>query len=847
MLPILATYNGGYGLYVEGGAVYATSASNITVTGSKFYNNTADSGGAVFCFNAVLNTYECDFTDNIANWYGGCVYSDSLININSSNFSSNRAKLKGGAVHSTYSGLIETCRLLVDNSVFYNNSAEWGGAIASSNTKSNIIYNSKFYSNNAVYGAVFSRLSKSSLTIVNSSCFNNKALNGTVVYAPSWGRILLNNSNFTDNEGEYGALIYAVQGRIAKSFDDVSMTVVNCKVLDNKVSHSLIFDFSGSILLKNSSFVYNKNQYPCFVVYKIGRHSFNYENIDWGVEEPDLSKLIFVNNTIVLNVSGNSSNLLGDEDCSSNVIQIDENHTVISFRRDSSMEVPIFIDGKGELRQEKFDGTYFLHVLVGCEGWVIGSGGLDGPYRSEKIEAIARIMVQNNEISRKYLDMIYDLKYYYGKAFGHFIIKLPDGRYGIADYFNQSSKGVEIGVLNPGEYMLIPNNYLLHKKGNVSDLSTDDYVSASRYLAGNDLYGVLRTTIQTYDYKKEIVNGQLVSHVDVYLSNDDGHFVGVSSGNLFNDIVSGSRYILGEDIPVIMDGMYLGDYILDTSNLNKTEFIILPVLTVFGNDDYLTVILVDENDNVLGGKDVIVGLNDKNMTFKTDSGGCIQVPTSDLNGGAYIVSVTFKGDENYGEASDFSFIIVDKTDSILSGSSVSAVYNEDKNLIVTLTDSKAGPISGGDVNIILDGQIYLLTSDKNGQVKLSTKTLIPDTYTAVVIFNGDDNYKNSVKITTVTVKKAAVRLTAKKATFKKSKAVKTYKVTLKNSAGKAISKVKLTLKIKGKTYSAVTNSKGTASFKIKKLNTKGTFKSKVAFAGNNLYKSLTRTVQIKIK
>ena len=38
---------------------------------------------------------------------------------------------------------------------------------------------------------------------------------------------------------------------------------------------------------------------------------------------------------------------------------------------------------------------------------------------------------------------------------------------------------------------------------------------------------------------------------------------------------------LGEDIPVIMDGMYLGDYILDTSNLNKTEFIILPVLTVF--------------------------------------------------------------------------------------------------------------------------------------------------------------------------------------------------------------------------------------------------------------------------
>lgn len=43
---------------------------------------------------------------------------------------------------------------------------------------------------------------------------------------------------------------------------------------------------------------------------------------------------------------------------------------------------------------------------------------------------------------------------------------------------------------------------------------------------------------------------------------------------------------------------------------------------------------------------------------------------------------------------------------------------------------------------------------------------------------------------------------------------------LKNSKGKAIKKMRVTLKIKGKTFSAKTNSKGKATFKIKKLTKK---------------------------
>ena len=190
-------------------------------------------------------------------------------------------------------------------------------------------------------------------------------------------------------------------------------------------------------------------------------------------------------------------------------------------------------------------------------------------------------------------------------------------------------------------------------------------------------------------------------------------------------------------------------------------------------------------------------------------------------------------------------ITVNKIKTELSGNAITTTYNINKDLIITLKDSNGNPVSGAKLTVDLNGA-KTYTTDSNGQVKVSTKGLAPKAYTAKITFNGDDKYINSTKDVKVTVKKATPKLTAKKKTFKSSVKTKKYTIVLKDNTGKAIKKAKVILKVKGKTYKATTNSKGKATFKIKKLNKKGTYKAVIKYKGNKYYNKATKKAKIKV-
>ena len=181
----------------------------------------------------------------------------------------------------------------------------------------------------------------------------------------------------------------------------------------------------------------------------------------------------------------------------------------------------------------------------------------------------------------------------------------------------------------------------------------------------------------------------------------------------------------------------------------------------------------------------------------------------------------------------------------ITGNAITTTYNVNKDIVITLKDSEGNALSSASVTVDLNG-VKTYTTDSNGQVKVSTKGLAPKTYTAEVGFDGNTNYDKSTKDIKVTVNKAAPKITAKAKTFKSSVKTKKYTITLKDNTGKAIKKAKVTLKVKGKTYKATTNSKGKATFKITKLAKKGKFKAVIKFKGDKYYKKATKKSKIKV-
>ena len=58
---------------------------------------------------------------------------------------------------------------------------------------------------------------------------------------------------------------------------------------------------------------------------------------------------------------------------------------------------------------------------------------------------------------------------------------------------------------------------------------------------------------------------------------------------------------------------------------------------------------------------------------------------------------------------------------------------------------------------------------------------------------------------------------------------------------------KITIKVNSKTYSAKTNAKGQAIFKLTKLTKKGSYSAVVTYVGSSIYNKVSKTVKITVK
>ena len=246
-------------------------------------------------------------------------------------------------------------------------------------------------------------------------------------------------------------------------------------------------------------------------------------------------------------------------------------------------------------------------------------------------------------------------------------------------------------------------------------------------------------------------------------------------------------------------------------------------------------------------KNGIVTIDNSNLQMIKYENGELSFKNN-LDVGKHLIII--KGNDSNVDVQEFEFeLTVGKIAPILSANSFTAVYGDSKYFIITLKESDGTPIANQKIFFSAysgDDHFYFITDEPhktnaNGQVKIKIDYL-PDHYTFYV------SSKNCKKISKkIVIKKITPKISAKDKTFQKSVKTKKYIIELKTNKNKVMKYKKVTLKVNGKTYTAKTNAKGQATFKITKLTKKGTFKATITYKGSAYYNKVTRNINIKCK
>ena len=315
------------------------------------------------------------------------------------------------------------------------------------------------------------------------------------------------------------------------------------------------------------------------------------------------------------------------------------------------------------------------------------------------------------------------------------------------------------------------------------------------------------------------------SDVSVVRVDGNGTFIGVGTGNATVTVrfLGNEKYSAAENKTIGV-----------TVTLNDARIIAKDMNIVIGENATISYSTVP------------AGLN---VTFVADNSGVVSVSNAGvvtaLKTGVAKITILTGDNKKYALNSTTVTVNVNKIPTEIAASNIATVFNVKKNIVITLKDGNGKPISGASLTVDLNGA-KTYTTDANGQVNVSTKKSVPKTYTAKITFNGNSIYDKSSKNVKVTLKKGTPKITAKTKKFKVATKVKKYTITLKNNLNKAMTKSVVYLKVAGKTYKAKANSQGKVTFKITKLNKKGTFKATITYKGNTYYNKVTKKATIKV-
>ncbi|WP_407376507.1 lectin like domain-containing protein [Methanobrevibacter sp.] len=819
----------------NGGAVRTSVYSN-SFEKCLFKNNSAISGGAVFSKAYVNEFINCRFERNSVNNSGGAINAHNTINIYDSDFISNSVSendrgnigILGG-----YGGgaIISYDNMNIYRSNFINNSAasDSGGALYTSKFLN--VYDSQFINNTAPHGegAVYNtelQMIKSADAIwkfaqsryYNSIFIGNHANNGGAIY----GSDLIVNCTFTKNSAaNIGGALYGAK------------IINSSKFINNSAKYAGAVYYNGmsEFYIFNSDFTRNHAQIGGAI------YSEEYENYNSG----------FISNTIINSsrFANNSADDGGGSICSMGILNVynsefENNSAPFGGAIYSENELNITESCFSDNMADTSGGAIYMggeenHTVMKCE-FINNTANFGGSlFALENAEISSCLFKDNTAHSYGGAIDFYENGTYTLTASS---FKANSANYGGAVYIYAGNEEI-MAYLNVSECNFTQNNALRSGGAFYTDARTQ--IESSSLINNTARWGsAMYCAAYIYVDKTNITSSQDIPAIEYsYHYSDDKP----AYGKL--DLKNNTIDVEGKTVHYNVNGV---------DSDTKLYLVFADLTTVKGQN--VSVCRMEDAD---GDAIYVTGFGKLNITLTDQSNNRIQLllnyskdyegfylDTTSLDYGTYSLSGTITNDILKYSVKTAVLQITDefgRTAPAILASSLVKVYGKGDKLTITLKDTNGNVISDAPLSVKLNGKTSILVTDSNGRDSMNVN-LVPKTYYAHISFEDNGYYTSAHTTVKITIKKATPKLTAKKKTFKTKS--KKYTVTLKNNLGKAMKKVKVTVKVKGKTYTAKTNSKGKATFKLK-LTKKGTFKATVTYKGNKYYNKVTKKVKITVK
>jgi hypothetical protein len=334
----------------------------------------------------------------------------------------------------------------------------------------------------------------------------------------------------------------------------------------------------------------------------------------------------------------------GGEDCCSFYLQVSDTEAVGGFRRDNTAATTIKvqedkINGLSVVKHSNANG--FVHLIVFSNGWMAGNGGLDSWDAIKNMQNWVSDMVKSNKIKMSLVKKIYHYKR--SINFGHFAIKAPNGEYAVA-WKNK----IITGKLKPGEFLCTPNFKEYYRHSTYGKYSKDPAKAAIK-VGATDKYGVNRRQVVVLHWKATTdKNYKTTSSIKCYAANDNGRFVGVSSGGLVDTVKFKNRVVSGHSLPRVPNMKYLGDHKFgNIDKLIKTQTTVKApnIANPFNTTNYFKVTVKNkQTKKAVKWANIKIKLTSKNgsrtYTVKTDKNGIAKLNTKSLNVGVYNVVIS---------------------------------------------------------------------------------------------------------------------------------------------------------------------------------------------------------------